>query len=223
MRTIIVLLLLAFSPLAAGAQSSGAEQRIEAAMGALRAAGLPASLLQSKVAEGRAKGISAERIAAAVEQRAQALVRAQQALQQVPGMGSADVAVAADALQAGVGEDIVRQLANEAPANQRAVAIAVLTQLVKQGVPAGQALGRVKNALKKGPEALRTLPMNSRDGNANGKGAGQRGQSDAKARQGKGKPPKAGPPAGIPPPGREPGKKEPVKPKKPGKKPPGEP
>jgi hypothetical protein len=221
MRTAIVLLLLAFSPLAAGAQSSGAEQRIEAAMGAVRAAGLPASLLQSKVAEGRAKGISPDRIAAAVEQRAQALIGAQQALQRVPGVGSADVAVAADALQAGVDVEIVRQLASDAPANQRAVAIAVLTQLVKQGVPAAQALGRVKNALKKGPEALRTLPLNSKGGNPNAKGAAKRGQPDAKAGQGKGKPPKAGPPPGLPPPGREPGKEKPGKPEKPGKKPPG--
>ncbi|HEX8431828.1 MAG TPA: hypothetical protein VF625_11085, partial [Longimicrobium sp.] len=115
----------------AGAQGQPRfEQRIESARRQATEAGVPASLLDAKVAEGRAKGIPTERIAAAVEHRLASLVRARQAMGTRP-VGPSDLSVGADALEAGVTPQVLGTLAARTPPTQRAVAIAVLTQLVR--------------------------------------------------------------------------------------------
>src|SRR5690606_9670501 len=65
----IVLVALALAPPPLEGQAD-AEARIQAATRRVAAAGIPRSLVESRVAEGRAKGVPAERIAAAVERRA---------------------------------------------------------------------------------------------------------------------------------------------------------
>lgn len=153
---IVAVLLLGAVPQSAGAQTPGdAARRIEAARQRADAAGVPVSLLESLVAEGRAKGISMDRIAVAVEHRAVALVRAREVMGgEVSG---ADLSVGADALRAGVGEPVLRALSESAAAGQRAVAIAALVHLVQAGEAPEQALERVRAALERGPEALRQL------------------------------------------------------------------
>ncbi|MBV9775221.1 MAG: hypothetical protein JO040_14805 [Gemmatimonadetes bacterium] len=160
MKRILLLaaLLLALPP-SLGAQDPGrAAQRIEAARRQASGAGVPVALLDSKVAEGEAKGVPADRIAAAVEARLALLIRARGAM---AGAGrtvsAADLSVGADALAAGVSGEALASLTQAAPADRRAVAIAVLTQLVQQGEAADRALQRVRLALAN-PESLRSLP-----------------------------------------------------------------
>jgi hypothetical protein len=191
----------------AGAQGQQRfEQRIEAARRQATDAGVPASLLNDKVAEGRAKGIPAERIAAAVEHRLASLVRARQAMGTRP-VGPGDLSVGADALEAGVTPQVLGTLAARTPPPQRAVAIAVLTQLVREGQSSERALERVQAALTRGPDALRNLPGEASPaeetrgdappGLGRDREPGARG-TDGTRRGG-------GPPAAVPAPGQNPG------------------
>lgn len=133
----------------AQAQARSPKARIDAAMQAAARANVPASLLQSKVAEGEAKRVPPERIAAAVEMRLQSLVRASEIMSraQVESASEGELAVAADALQAGVTESALITLTGTAAEERRVVAIAVLADLVRLGNPSDRALARVNAAL----------------------------------------------------------------------------
>lgn len=172
MKRSALILMLAFAPAAVQAQSttaSGAasaaaqattpQARIDAAMETAVEAGIPASLLESKVSEGKAKGVAMERIAAAVEARLEGLTRAQNALQKA-GVGAyseGELLVASEALSAGVSENALIAVTTKAPAERRAVATAVLTDLVRLGYDEGAASARLDGALSSGPEALVNL------------------------------------------------------------------
>jgi hypothetical protein len=198
---------------AASAQGTAPQDRITTAFVRARQAGIPVVLLENKIAEGKAKGVSPERIAAAIERRLVALERANQALR-----GEADAAaslgVGADAIEAGVSEPILRAVAGNAPPDRRNVAIAALTELVHQGHDPDAALGRVRDALKKGPDALSNLPAEAAagrgggppEGQSQGRGRGQgQGQSQGQGgASGRGASTEPGPPAGVPAPGRQP-------------------
>ena len=83
MRTATLLMVtLALAPvgLAAQAEGQGADARVQAVMDAAAKADIPLSLLQSKIDEGRAKGVSMDRIATALEARLKGLTRAQEVL-----------------------------------------------------------------------------------------------------------------------------------------------
>jgi hypothetical protein len=136
-----------------------AETRIDAALAAAAKAGIPASLLERKVAEGEAKGVGEDRIAAAVEQRLAALTEAHDALMHAGITSTTDgqLSVAADAVQAGVSQSALVAVSKDAPDGSRAVAIAVLGDLVATGQASDQALARVQAALSRGPEALANL------------------------------------------------------------------
>lgn len=150
---------LVLAPPSLGAQGTGdAAQRIEAARRRADDAGIPVSLLDLKVAEGRAKGVPADRIAGAVEVRLSLLSRAREAMAGGRGpLTAADLSAGADALAAGVSPDALGSLTRSAPGDRRAVAIAVLAQLVQEGDASDRALERVRLALAN-PETLRTLP-----------------------------------------------------------------
>ncbi|HEV2736594.1 MAG TPA: hypothetical protein VGV85_17230 [Longimicrobiaceae bacterium] len=172
---IAVLLLLA--PLSLGAQGQGdPAQRIEAARRRADATGIPVSLLDLKVAEGRAKGASADRIAGAVEIRLSLLSRAREAMAGAGrALSASDLSAGADALSAGVSTEALGSLTRSAPGDRRAVAIAVLAQLVQEGDGSDRALERVRLALAN-PETLRTLPGQVRRGNGNGNANGPKGE-----------------------------------------------
>jgi hypothetical protein len=127
-----------------------AQARIAAAFEAGSRARIPAALLESKVREGEAKRVPQERIAAAVEARLQALVKAKDAMSRAKIESSSDseLAVAGDALQAGVSEKAVVDVIRDAPAERRVVAIAVLTDLVRLGHASDRALARVSAAVR---------------------------------------------------------------------------
>jgi hypothetical protein len=167
MRTITMCLTAALltAPAALLAQDStsssrpAAQARIDAALTAATRAGVPASLLERKVAEGEAKGVAMDRIAAAVEQRLEALTAAHDALLKA-GLTSTtegQLSVAADAVQAGVSQSALVAVSKDAPEGSRAVALAVLADLVTMGQASERALARVQTALARGPEALANL------------------------------------------------------------------
>jgi hypothetical protein len=209
MRTLrwILGLVLALAAVPAPAHAQDPQQRIEAARRRAEGAGIPVSLLDGKVAEGRAKGVPMDRIAAAVEHRLVTLSQARQVMGGAPRTApvtSADLSVGADALEAGVTPHVLGQLTTAAPAAQRAVAIAILTQLVSGGLSSERALARVQAAMARGPEALRRLPGEaasergqggSPPGNGNGRGNGRGRGNDNAGGRGRGQ---GGPPASVP-------------------------
>ena len=208
MRVVIAAAVLAFVAAAADpATAQTTEQRVNTALARARDAGIPVALLESKIAEGRAKGVPMERIAAAVERREAALERASQALHGRPDVGPPDLAVGADALESGVSDAVLRALADTAPKERRTVAIAVLTELVQMGHAPQAALDQVRDALKRGPDALVNLPAEAsaaaggrRRGPPEGHGPDDRGGG------GDGH---SGPPSGVPAPGKPPQPKNP--------------
>jgi len=160
---------LALAPVALSAQDStaatgtGAAARVEAALETAVEAGIPVSLLERKVAEGKAKGVPMERIAGAVEKRLDALMTAREAMTKA-GLESTtegELAVAADAVQGGVSQTALATISQSAPQDRRTVAIAVLTDLVALGHASDRALTQVQTALTRGPEALANLRAES--------------------------------------------------------------
>jgi hypothetical protein len=155
--------LLAQDSTTAAGPAAGADARIDAALSTALDAGIPVSLLERKIAEGKAKGVSMDRIAAAVQHRLDGLLKAQDALQKA-GLESTtegELSVAADAVQGGVSQTALAAISQRSTDGSRAVAIAVLTDLVAQGHVPDQALAQVEAALARGPEALANLSAES--------------------------------------------------------------
>jgi hypothetical protein len=204
-RIMTALMLLALAPVALQAQSE--EARIEEARTRMQSAGIPVSLIESKIEEGKAKGVPLDRIAFAVERRAAALVQAQTAMSrsQQP-LSEADLVAGADALGIGVSQAVLGTISEAAPRERRAVAIAALTELVAMDVVPEEALERVLEALARGPDALASLPAQAAEARV------RRGPPAGVGPTG-GTP--AGPPAAIPAPGQRPGAANPAGPGRP--------
>jgi hypothetical protein len=181
-------------PVAAMAQTP--EERIDTAMSHAEDAGIPVSLLESKVAEGRAKGIPMDRIATAVESRLRGLEQARAAMKRgANDVDAAQLSVGADAIGAGVSEAVLEKITASTGRDQRAVAVAALTQLVSQGIAPEAALLRVQDAVARGAQALANLAAQSRAGS---QGAGSRGVNPSAGST----PRTSGPPASVPAPGQ---------------------
>ena len=178
----------------ANAQVQPPQDRINTALARARQVGIPVALLESKIAEGKAKGVSLERIADAVARREASLEKASEALRGQPEAASS-LSVGADAVEAGVSEAALKAIADNAPRDRRNVAIAVLTELVEQGHTPAAALERVTEALKRGPDALANLPAQA---------AAARGGAAATGARGGRSGAEAGPPASVPAPGSSP-------------------
>jgi hypothetical protein len=187
---------------AQGGQS--AQERIDAAFARARSQGVPVSLLESKMAEGKAKGVALDRIAAAIDRREASLERAAQAMKGHEPITDADLSVGADAVDAGVSNAVLNAVTDSAPRERRSVAIAALTELVQRGTAPEAALARVRDALKRGPDALAAV------GADRGEDRGRAGA--ARGGEGGGRGAAAGPPANVPAPG---GTSQPRKPSTP--------
>jgi hypothetical protein len=213
MRKLTLLALVAMIgavPATLTAQAATAEAQINAALERVQQAGIPADLVQMKVREGQAKGIPAQRIAAAAQHRADALVRAQDALTRTGVQPTRDDLVAgADAIGAGVSVAALGAAADMAPGGQRTVAIAVLTELWGSGMLPEQALDAIRRAIDAGPDALANLPAQA------GARAGQAGPP-SQAGQGQDRRPE-----GVPAPGQRPQTGRPTPPTPPTGGPPG--
>ncbi|MBI4472909.1 MAG: hypothetical protein HY646_09590 [Acidobacteria bacterium] len=155
---IVIALTFALAPTTLGQQAQAqaqtqatatAEARIDSAMEAAARANIPVSLLKSKVAEGEAKRVPKERIASAVEARLSALMRASGALRraEIEAKSEGELALIADAMDAGVAENVVVRCVRSAPAERRVVAVAVLADLVRLGHASETAFVRVNAAL----------------------------------------------------------------------------
>jgi hypothetical protein len=200
-RMAVVIVVLALTgTVAAYAQVQPPQDRINTALSRARQVGIPVSLLESKIAEGKAKGVSQERIAAAIERREAVLERASQALRGEAD-AAASLAVGADAIESGVNEAVLKAVAANAPRDRRNVAIAALTQLVQQGQVPEAALERVRDALKRGPDALTNLPGESSGSNRRGNGPPEGRENGSGSSGGQsGRDP--GPPSSVPAPGK---------------------
>jgi hypothetical protein len=187
---------------AQGGQS--AQERIDAAFARARSQGVPVSLLESKMAEGKAKGVALDRIAAAIERREASLERAAQAMKGYEPITDADLSVGADAVDTGVSTAVLKAVTESAPRERRAVAIAAITELVQRGTAPEAALARVRDALKRGPDALAAVGSD-RGENRGGGGAARGGEARGRGAE-------AGPPANVPAPG---GTSQPRKPSTP--------
>lgn len=203
MRMLPLAAALLLMPTAAVAQAP--QERVDAALAQAQEVGIPTALLESKIAEGRAKGIPMDRIAIAVEQRLQGLTRAMEVMaRSADDLDAAQISVGADALGSGVSEAVLEEIASTTPRERRTVAVAALTHLVGQGMVPEQALTRVNEALARGPGGLSNIP-------------GFAGPPPGlPAPEGVGPPPGKGPPGSVPPPGQVPDIPSP-----PGKGPPG--
>jgi hypothetical protein len=204
-RTIFTTALMLLLPGSLSAQTP--EQSIEAALLKAQQVGIPVSLLESKMAEGKAKGVSADRIVAAVNARLAGLERAQAALAGRGTMSESDLALGGDAVQSGVSEAVLSSLADAAQGERRGAAIAALTELVQMGHAPEHALERVIEALGAGPDALANLPAQAQQRRGE-RPAGIPGASGATG-------PHSGPPATVPAPGQAPQSGNPVAPKPP--------
>jgi hypothetical protein len=195
-RVLVSCFLVVASASVAAAQVQPPQERINTGLARAREVGIPLALLESKIAEGKAKGVSLERLAAVIERRLIALERAQEALRGRPDAVDS-LSISADAIESGVSEVVLQAVADNAPRDRRNVAIAVLTELVEQGQVPEAALERVRAALRRGPDALANLPAEAR-------GAAARRGGDAPTTRGpaeRGRPASVGPPAGVPAPG----------------------
>lgn len=201
-RILPIAVFVALIPTALAAQSP--EERIETARARVQSAGIPVALLESKIQEGQEKGVAMDRIAAAVEQRAAGLARAQAAMGSGDDeLSSADLIAGADALGSGVSEAILQKISETAPQERRAVAITALTELVMMEIVPEEALQRVTDALARGPEALASLPAQAAD--ARGRRGPPAGVGGPPAQLPGARGGQAGPPSGVPAPGQQPG------------------
>lgn len=152
-------LLLAFLlgiPGAAAAQDARLTERLDAATAAgveqvvdsARSAGLPTEPLVQKALEGGTLGASGERIVAAVAALHGQLGRARDALG--GNASDAELTTAAGALRAGLPPAALRRLQSLREGRPLVVPIAVLTDLVAEGVPADQATRSVLDLARDG-------------------------------------------------------------------------
>jgi len=149
MKYRMILTLAALAPMTLTAQEKTPEARIDAALEAAARADVPASLLTSKIAEGNAKHVPQDRIASAVEARLKSLLRASSVLDRgnIESASAAELAVSADAIEAGVSENALVRLTKSAPEDRRVVAVAILADLVRLGQSSDAALARVNAAV----------------------------------------------------------------------------
>jgi hypothetical protein len=154
-RALSLALLLAI-PEAAAAQDARLTERLDTATAAsvqqvvdsARSAGLPTEPLVQKALEGGTLGASGERIIAAVEALHGQLGRARDALG--GNASDAELTAAAGALRAGLPPVALRRLQSLRSGRPLVVPIAVLTDLVAEGVPAEQATRSVLDLARDG-------------------------------------------------------------------------
>jgi hypothetical protein len=150
------LALLLSVPAAAAAQDSRLIERLDTATAAsvqqvvdsARSAGLPTEPLVQKALEGGTLGASGERIVAAVEALHGQLGRARDALGE--NASDAELTAAAGALRAGLPPTALRRLQSLRSGQPLIVPIAVLTDLVAEGVSPEQATRSVLDLARDG-------------------------------------------------------------------------
>ena len=176
LRALLLFVALLALPVSAGAQDARLAERLDAGTAAsvqqlvdsAERAGLPTEPLVQKALEGGTLGASGERIVAAVEALHGQLGRARAALG--GDVTEGELTVAAGALRAGLEPTALRRLQSLRSGQPLVVPIAVLTDLVAEGVPPELATRSVLDLARNGrPDdefvALRRqLQVRRRDG-----------------------------------------------------------
>jgi len=132
-----------------------------------QAQGLPLSLLRIKAAEGVLHSASSARIVAVVTTYEARMLKANAALAPAE---PAEIQSGVEALSRGVSSDVLRDIRRRRPNTTVAVPLAVLAQLVSQGVPADRASNIVLRLLEYGVSTrqLAALPQAVADEVASG-------------------------------------------------------
>lgn len=152
---ILILALAAVLPGGIRAQEAGdPTARIAAALTRAEAAGVPLQLLRLKQAEGKAKGVPIDRLAEGLENRAAALIAAREAM---PTSDGHAIAAGADAIEQGIGPDLLAYIEVTVLPQRRFVAVFALTRLMHGGHDPGEAMHEIEKALRRGPHALPAL------------------------------------------------------------------
>lgn len=152
----LLLVAILFAPAVAAAQDSRLTERlhgataarVQAVVDSARDARLPTEPLVQKALEGSTLGASDERIVAAVVALRGQLGRARDALG--GDASEAELTAAAGALRAGLAPTSLRRLQSLRTGRPLVVPIAVLTDLVAEGVPAEQATQSVLDLAREG-------------------------------------------------------------------------
>jgi hypothetical protein len=134
---------------------------LEQTVAGARARGLPTEPLIDKALEGVAKRVAPAMILSAVRQRVELLARADAALRPYGPPSAADVTTAADVLQRGVADDVVKRArAGGRSGEPIAMALHTLADLKDRGVPVDVALEVLQSWRQRGarPDQLRELP-----------------------------------------------------------------
>ena len=156
LRALLLFVALLALPVSAGAQDARLAERLDAGTAAsvqqlvdsAERAGLPTEPLVQKALEGGTLGASGERIVAAVEALHGQLGRARAALGDDVTEG--ELTVAAGALRAGLEPTALRRLQSLRSGQPLVVPIAVLTDLVAEGVPPEEATRSVLDLARNG-------------------------------------------------------------------------
>jgi hypothetical protein len=118
--------------------------------------GLPVNALTSKVAEGLLRGVASPRIVSAVQALEERLTTAYMAL--APAQ-EPDIIAGADALAAGVKVNVLRSIRRSQPRSSVAVPLAVLAQLVSQGVSPNKATQIILKLIERGATPQQLLAL----------------------------------------------------------------
>jgi hypothetical protein len=156
LRHVVWLALVVAAPAVGHAQDARLAGRLDSATAAsvqqvvdsARRAGLPTEPLVQKALEGGTLGASSERIVAAVVALRGQLGRARDALGR--SASEAELTAAAGALRAGLPPTALRRLQSLRSGRPLVIPIAVLTDLVAEGVPADQATRSVLDLARDG-------------------------------------------------------------------------
>jgi hypothetical protein len=169
--------------------------RVIAQIEQARARQLPAQALENRALKFAARGIAPAELEQAVSEHAVRLVNAQAALRSArPGVSGVEVEAGAEAMRQGVDGAAVSALAQSAPSGRSLeVPLYVIGNLVERGLPADEALERVRERLmQRASDAdLERMP-------AGVAGAGARGLERAGAAGRPAGTPPTGAPAGVP-------------------------
>ena len=130
---------------------ASADARIAQSIAGVEARGLSSASLESRVQLGRARGVAPSRIAASVEQRANAIVEASNALR-ASGQARASLAVelAADAIESGARASQVTEVALAFGDESRPRALSVLGTLAADGAIGANAVAAVQAGIERG-------------------------------------------------------------------------
>lgn len=168
-RTVIVLTLLAATAGRVVAQETPRARarevlspevygRVEAMAERAQAEGIPGDILFNKALEGAAKGVPADRLTPAVEAYSSRLRDARAAFG--PEAAAPLLVAGADALQRGVGMDLLRGLGQSR--DRSPMAVLVLADLIEVGVGNDRALSLVREALQRRAREQQMLDMPAR-------------------------------------------------------------